>query len=210
MGTYLSSHRAVRWRKDRDRTPRLFGCGAERLRYIIYYVSTLSMSQYLHRRQNSSVGVGPVGHVFTERSFYRWLGGVCGRSVTQPTEGVDLDATLGDFGLRANGPAGIEIGRVEPTLGSPPFLVWLATAGRLGHGGTPTAGELRTLHRGIMDDQNAQVRADLAFFPTANGGAGFSTGSIAWVCALSHAGCRNNVTQVTGNVLRRFLDSTPL
>jgi N,N-dimethylformamidase len=113
------------------------------------------MSKYLHGRQNSSVGVGPVRYVFTERFFYRWLGGVCDRSVTRLTEGVDLDATLGDFGLRDKGAVGIEIGRVEPTLGSPPDLVCLATAGRLGHGGTPTAKELRTLHRGIMDDQNA-------------------------------------------------------
>ncbi|WP_158814605.1 N,N-dimethylformamidase beta subunit family domain-containing protein [Methylocapsa sp. S129] len=156
------------------------------------------------------LGVGFDGQVFTESSFYRWLDGARDPSVAWLTEGVDLDAPLGDFGLRGNGAAGIEIDRVEPTLGSPPGLVWLATADRLGYGGTPTPEELRTLHRGIMGDQNAQVRADLAFFPTANGGAVFSTGSIAWVCALSHAGYRNNVSQVTGNVLRRFLDSTPL
>jgi len=32
---------------------------------------------------------------------------------------------------------------------------------------------------------------------------------MAWVCALSHAGYRNDVSQVTGNVLRRFLDDRP-
>jgi N,N-dimethylformamidase len=146
------------------------------------------------------LGVGFDGQVFTAKApSLAWL-----------TEGIDLDKPLGDFGLRGNGAAGIEIDRVEFTLGSPPGTVWLATADRLGYGGTPTPEEVRTLHRGIMGDQNAQVRADVVFFPTANGGAVFSTGSIAWVCALSHANYDNNVSRLTGNVLQRFLDETPL
>jgi len=34
----------------------------------------------------------------------------------------------------------------------------------------------------------------------------FSVGSIAWAGSLSHNRYRNNVSQITGNVLRRFLD----
>jgi N,N-dimethylformamidase len=156
------------------------------------------------------VGVGFDAQVFTYSSPYRWLEGARDPSVAWLVEGVDLAAPLGDFGRRGNGAAGLEIDRVEPSLGSPPALVWLATADQLGYGGTPAPEELRTVHRGIMGDQNAQVRADLAYFPTANGGAVFSTGSIAWVCSLSHNGYENNVSQVTGNVLKRFLDETPL
>jgi len=148
--------------------------------------------------------------VFTHSSPYRWLDGARDPSVAWLVEGVDLAAPLGDFGRRGNGAAGVEIDRVEPSLGSPPSLVWLATADQLGYGGTPAPEEIRTLHRGVMGDQNAQVRADLAYFPTAAGGAVFSTGSIAWVCALSHNDYQNNVSQVTGNVLRRFLDEEPL
>ncbi len=73
----------------------------------------------------------------------------------------------------------------------------------------PTLEELRTLHRGVMGDQNALVRADLAFSPTANGGAVFSTGSIAWACALTCHEYENSVSRVTENVLRRFLDPAP-
>jgi N,N-dimethylformamidase len=156
------------------------------------------------------LGVGFDGQVFTQSSPYRWLEGARDPSVAWLIAGVDLEAPLGDFGRRGNGAAGVEIDRVEPTLGSPPSLVWLATADRLGYGGTPAPEEIRTLHRGVMGDQNAQVRADLAYFPTANGGAVFSTGSIAWVCALSHNDYQNNVSQVTGNVLRRFLDEEPV
>jgi N,N-dimethylformamidase len=155
------------------------------------------------------VGVGFDAQVFTHSSPYRWLEGAQDPRVSWLVEGVSLDAPLGDFGLRGNGAAGLEVDRVDATLGSPPELIWLATADRLGYGGVPTLEELRTLHRGTMGDQNAQVRADLAFFPTSRGGAVFSTGSIAWACALSHAGYENSVSRVTGNVLRRFLDPAP-
>jgi N,N-dimethylformamidase len=155
------------------------------------------------------VGVGFDAQVFTHSSPYRWLEGAQDPRVSWLVEGVSLDAPLGDFGLRGNGAAGLEVDRVDATLGSPPDLIWLATADRLGYGGVPTLEELRTLHRGTMGDQNAQVRADLAFFPTSRGGAVFSTGSIAWACALSHADYENSVSRVTGNVLRRFLDPAP-
>jgi N,N-dimethylformamidase len=156
------------------------------------------------------VGVGFDGQVFTHSSPYRWLDGANAPELAWLTTGIDLAKPLGDFGLRGNGAAGVEIDRVDASLGTPPGAVWLATADRLGYGGTPAPEELRTLHRGVMGDQNAQVRADIVFFPTSNGGAVFSTGSIAWVCALSHANYKNNVSQLTRNVLLRFLQIEPL
>jgi len=156
------------------------------------------------------VGVGFDAQVFTHSSPYRWLPAAKAPGLEWLTDGIDLDQPLGDFGLRGNGAAGVEVDRFELTLGTPPDTVWLATADRLGYGGTPAPEELRTLHRGVMGDQNAQVRADLVYFPTANGGAVFSTGSIAWVCALSHNDYDNNISRLAGNVLKRFLDDRPL
>ncbi len=156
------------------------------------------------------VGVGFDAQVFTHSSPYRWLDGARAADLKWLTDGIDLAKPLGDFGLRGNGAAGVEVDRFELTLGTPPEAVWLATADRLGYGGTPAPEELRTLHRGIMGDQNAQVRADLVYFPTANGGGVFSTGSIAYVCALSHDNYDNNISRLTDNVLRRFLDERPL
>jgi N,N-dimethylformamidase len=155
------------------------------------------------------VGVGFDAQVFTRSYPYAWRDEARDPRVAWLVEGVDLAAPLGDFGLRGGGAAGLEVDRVEPTLGSPPHLLRLATADQLDYGGVPTLEELRTLHRGTMGDQNALVRADLAFFPTANGGAVFSTGSIAWACALSCNGYANSVSRVTANVLRRFLDPAP-
>jgi N,N-dimethylformamidase len=51
--------------------------------------------------------------------------------------------------------------------------------------------------------QNPGVRADMVFFETPNGGAVFSTGSIAYPGSLPHAGYANNVAR-----LRRFADPT--
>jgi N,N-dimethylformamidase len=53
------------------------------------------------------------------------------------------------------------------------------------------------------------VRADMVFFETPRGGAVFAPGSISWCGSLSHAGYENNVSRVTENVLRRFLDPAP-
>jgi N,N-dimethylformamidase len=49
----------------------------------------------------------------------------------------------------------------------------------------------------------------MVFFETPNGGAVWSTGSIAWCGSLSWNGYDNNVSRLTGNVLRRFLDPRP-
>ena len=53
------------------------------------------------------------------------------------------------------------------------------------------------------------VRADMTFFEHPGGGAVFSVGSISWTGSLSHNQYENNVSRITENVLRRFLDQAP-
>ena len=48
-----------------------------------------------------------------------------------------------------------------------------------------------------------------AFGETPAGGALFATSSIAWCGSLSHNGYDNNISRITANVLKRFLDPTP-
>ena len=55
-------------------------------------------------------------------------------------------------------------------------------------------------------DQNERVRADMTFVETTAGGAVFSTGSIAWCGSLPWRGYENNVSRITLNTLRRFMD----
>jgi N,N-dimethylformamidase len=47
----------------------------------------------------------------------------------------------------------------------------------------------------------------MTFFETPGGGAVFSVGSIAWSASLSHNDYMNNVSRLTENVIRRFLNS---
>jgi N,N-dimethylformamidase len=155
------------------------------------------------------VGVGFDAQVFDHSAFYRRMPGSFDPRVSFAFEGVGAEERIGDFGLRLGGAAGLEIDRADRTLGSAPNLLILATANQFGSGGLPTPEEFRTMHRGLTGEQNAQVRADIVFFETSAGGAVFATGSIAWCCALSHKGYDNNVSRLTGNVLRRFLDPKP-
>ena len=64
-----------------------------------------------------------------------------------------------------------------------------------------------------MDSQTAEenvlARADIVFFTMPNNGAVFSVGSISWSGSLSHNNYQNNVSQITDNVLKRFLDPKP-
>jgi N,N-dimethylformamidase len=155
------------------------------------------------------VGVGFDAQVFDRSTFYRRMPDSFNPRIAFAFEGIGSDDRIGDFGLRLGGAAGLEIDRADRTLGSAPNLLILATANQFGSGGLPTPEEFRTTHRGLTGDQNAQVRADIVFFETSAGGAVFATGSIAWCCALSHKGYDNNVSRLTGNVLRRFLDPNP-
>ena len=59
---------------------------------------------------------------------------------------------------------------------------------------------------GLDAIESDRCRAELVFFETPSGGAVFSTGSIGWSSSLAHNKYDNNVSRITLNVLRRFLD----
>ncbi|MES2530690.1 MAG: N,N-dimethylformamidase beta subunit family domain-containing protein [Pseudomonadota bacterium] len=154
------------------------------------------------------VGVGFDAQVFDRGCAYRRLPASHDPRAAFIFEGVGAEEVIGDFGLRG-GAGGHEIDRVDMRLGSPPNLLHVATADAFGSGGLATPEEFGVSHRGLGGDQNSQIRADMTFFPTARGGAVFTTGSIAWGMAFAHRGYDNNVSRITGNVLRRFLDPAP-
>jgi N,N-dimethylformamidase len=161
------------------------------------------------RPPNRLVGVGFDAQVFDRCWPYERTEEGRDPRVAFVFDGVGENEVIGDFGLRLNGAAGLEVDRVDPTLGSPPSTITLASGWCQSPGSLPTSEDFYITHRGLTGDQNNRVRADLAFFPTAQGGAVFSTGSIAWCCSLPHEGYFNNVSRITENVLRRFLDRTP-
>ncbi|WP_442580337.1 N,N-dimethylformamidase beta subunit family domain-containing protein [Mesorhizobium sp. ASY16-5R] len=155
-------------------------------------------------------GVGFSAQVFDRSASYRRLPDSDHPRAAFVMEGIGPEETIGDFGLRMGGAAGLEIDRADHDLGTAPAAMILATADRTGAGGIPAPEELPALHRGFSGEESTISRADIVLTPTARGGAVFAVGSIAWCCSLSHNGYDNNVARITENVLRRFLDPEPI
>ena len=147
------------------------------------------------------VGVGFVAQGFDFSAGYARLPDASDPRAAFVFDGVAA-SVVGAFGLQGHGAAGVEIDRVDAALGTPRHTLRLASSAGM-HTATYRLGNF------AMQDE-PEVRADLALFDTGEGGAVFSVGSMAWAAALAHAGGDNDVARVTGNVLARFLDPTPL
>ncbi|TCO61156.1 LamG domain-containing protein [Actinocrispum wychmicini] len=121
-----------------------------------------------------------------------------------------VDGLISVDGLVSHAAAGMEIDRADPALGTPPHAVVLATADGFSDFFQLAIEDVLTSNSKQGGTVEPRVRADLVFFEYPNGGGVFSTGSIAWCTALGVDSYANPVARVTGNVLRRFLDPTPL
>ncbi|MSP50679.1 MAG: N,N-dimethylformamidase [Alphaproteobacteria bacterium] len=156
----------------------------------------------LGRPPQRLVGIGFVAEGFTRSGPYERTPGSDDPAVDFVFDGVD-GRRIGTEGLSGGGAAGIEIDRTDPSLGTPTNAVVLACAA------VPSV-----YYAGCTLEAAAGGRqpacAEMVLFTRPGGGAVFSTGSIAWIGALPCNGDVNAVSRVTANVLRRFLDSTPL
>jgi len=157
------------------------------------------------RPPNQLVGIGSAAQGFEKSGSYERQAGADDPRAAFALAGV-APGPIGDFGSIGNGAAGEEIDRWDTRDGTPIHSLVLARADKFG------ADMLRTKEDFLstmppFNDPN--VRADMVFFECPNGGAVFTTGSIAWISSLAHDGYDNNVAQITTNVLRRFLDSAP-
>ena len=156
------------------------------------------------RPPNQLVGIGFAAQGFERSGHYERQAGASDPRAAFAFVGVG-DGPIGDFGSIGGGAAGEEIDRWDTRDGTPIHALVLARAADFGGDMLRTKEDfLSTMPQ--FDDPN--VRADMVFFECPHGGAVFSTGSIAWVSSLAHEGYANNVAQITGNVLQRFLDPT--
>ncbi len=177
-----------------------------------YYMSFTGEYGGLWRRQrrapNLLAGVGFISQGFDASSYYRKQPASRDPRVKFVFEGVE-DEIIGNFGTLRGGAAGLEIDSYDPALGSPTHA--LVVASSEGHSNTfELVNEAVLVAHGATDGpQNAGIRADMVFFECPNGGAVFSTGSIAYAGSLPYNGYDNNVARLTTNVLRRFVDPAP-
>ena len=115
-------------------------------------------------------------------------------------EGVNNEV-FGDYGIIGKGASGYEYDHISYEQGTPAHALHLARASL---NNFPENSKMwsKVLNRPLHG-------ADMVYFEVPQGGAVFSVGSMAWVGALSHQNYRNDVSRITENVLRRFLDKTP-
>jgi N,N-dimethylformamidase beta subunit-like protein/concanavalin A-like lectin/glucanase superfamily protein len=162
----------------------------------------------LGRPPQALVGVGFAAQGFDLSTYYVRLPDSYKTQVNFIFEGVG-DERIGDFGLIAGGAAGLEVDRSDPQLGTPPNAFILARSE--GHTNTYliVPEEFLETAPGLGADENVLARSDIVFFTTPNNGAIFSVGSIAWAGSLWHKNYQNDVSRITENVLRRFLNPDP-
>ncbi len=168
----------------------------------------------LWRRQgrppNLLVGTGFTAQGFDLSSYYRRKPDSFDPRARFIFEGVGDDELIGDFGLVGGGAAGLELDRADPLLGTPPHALVLASSERHTDIYMVVCEEILVNTPDLTGSQSPLVRADLVFFETPKGGGVFSVSSIAWMGSLSHNDYDNNVSRITENVLRRFVDPKPL
>ncbi len=125
-------------------------------------------------------------------------------------KGVGENEKIGDFGSIGGGAAGWELDRADASLGTPPHALVLATASEFPASYHWVKEEFNHSHSAVNGDTCPMVKADLVFFETPKGGAVFSVSSISWAGSLAHNGYDNNVSRITENVVRRFVEAKPL
>jgi N,N-dimethylformamidase len=179
-----------------------------------YYHSTTGEPGGLWRLRGRgpqrTVGVGFAAQGWGGACGYRRLPASFDPRVAFVFEGIGDDEVIGDFGFVLGGAAGDEIDRFDLDLGSPAHGLVLATsAGQHTDYYQVTTEDVPIMVPGQGGTQSPRVRADMVFFETTGGGAVFSVGSINWIGSLGWNADQNSVAQITGNVLRRFLDPAP-
>ena len=124
-------------------------------------------------------------------------------------EGIGRDEKIGDFGTVLGGAAGSEIDSVDFAIGTPPHALVVAEATDFGVDFHWVNEEFQHTHSAVNGETCPHVRCDMVFYETPNGGAVFSTSSIAFAGSLAHDGYNNNVSRLLENVVKRFLNKAP-
>jgi N,N-dimethylformamidase len=153
-------------------------------------------------------GVGFISQGFDHCSYYRRRPEAADPRAAWMFAGVE-DALIGDFGILQGGAAGLEIDSADVRLGTPAHALVVARSENHSNTYEIVPEELLIPHGATDAIINPDIHADMTFFETPNGGAVWSTGSIAYAGSLGWNGFDNAVFRVTTNVLRRFVDPAP-
>jgi N,N-dimethylformamidase len=164
------------------------------------------MWRRMGRAPQSVAGTGMTAQGFDRSTYYERTPHSLDPRAAFIFAGIGTDERIGEFGLIGGGAAGWEVDRADPALGTPPHALVVATATNFSSSYHWMKEELTHTHSAINGETCPLVRSDIVFYETPMGGAVFSVSSIAWAGALAHHGYDNNVSRITENVIRRFID----
>ncbi|MEM7542132.1 MAG: N,N-dimethylformamidase beta subunit family domain-containing protein [Pseudomonadota bacterium] len=156
------------------------------------------------RPPHKTVGLGFTSEGMDESKPYRKLPDAEDPKVAWIFAGVEAE-TFGHDGLALGGAAGIELDRYDLSWGTPPNTYLLACSEGHSDNYPHVVEEIMFNIRGLGGTQDYQIRGDVTFTETRNGGAVFGTGSIAWGQALPWNDGDNDVARITLNVLTGML-----
>ena len=118
-----------------------------------------------------------------------------------------VDDILGDFGYAGGGAAGYELDRADVELGTPRSASILARSSASHQNMNMVPEEILWENRTISDQHAKKIMSsDIVIFKNRAGGRVFSTGSITYSSALPWNNFNNNISRLTENVLRDFLE----
>ncbi|WP_141579065.1 N,N-dimethylformamidase beta subunit family domain-containing protein [Actinomadura sp. WMMA1423] len=155
------------------------------------------------------VGVGFTAAGYDRAAPYRRSGAGREPDAAFVFEGIDDGRDLiGDHPslVQQHGAAGYELDRADTALGTPVGTVVLASSSPSDYSSSYKSDSADV----PIGATEWPVKADLVLARYPNGGAVFSTGSIAWCGALAHNGYDNDISRITDNVLRAFASGGPL
>ncbi|MGR8949210.1 MAG: N,N-dimethylformamidase beta subunit family domain-containing protein [Gammaproteobacteria bacterium] len=167
------------------------------------------MWRRMGRAPQTVAGTGMTAQGFDSSTYFERTPESFDPRVSFVFEGIGNDERIGDFGIIGGGAAGSEIDRADVALGTPPHALVVARADNFSSAYNWMKEEMTHTHTAITGPNCPHVHADVTFYETRNGGAVFAMSSIAWAGALAHNNYDNNIARITGNVVRRFIDSEP-
>ncbi len=158
------------------------------------------------RPPQSIAGLGFTAQGNFTASYYRRLDASKEPELAWMFEGIDEDI-IGDFGLSGGGAAGFELDRVDYRLGTPENAVILARSENHDDETIMVPEEMLThIMNWSKETTEDLIRADMIYYTVPGGGQVFSTGSITYCGCLPWNGGDNNISRLTLNVLRKFME----
>jgi N,N-dimethylformamidase len=160
----------------------------------------------LARAPQQLVGVGMAAQGFDHAAHYRKLQDAEAPEAAFVFEGVP-SPLFGQSGWWGGGASGWEIDRIDFDQGTPAGTWWLAKSEGHASSMLRTKEELLSY---VPPFSDAKARSDVALAPLGDGDV-FAVGSMTWIGSLHGEGLEpTDVARITANVIRRFLDPSPL